>query len=253
MGIFDFFKSPKQIQSSQITNNQDQRKAECPYCNITLKKIPGAKTKCPNCGEFMFVRTRPKDQNRVIVTKTEADKIDEEWSIISGTHDLFVNEKEKIEQERNVLKNKFGKEPSESDIKWSILNKDLITHSQNGDWGLYRNTRFYMAEILRKEIKLQQALQTYLEVCYIDLNGPNNTGGFKNDPDLLKQLPPFDINGDTILAPAILDYIKLLIKKLELNKEQVKNIFIKHNTIIENALKLPLSANDAWNKLIDNI
>ena len=42
----------------------------------------------------MFVRTRPKDNARVVVTKVEADKIDEEWTIVAGTHDIFVAEKE---------------------------------------------------------------------------------------------------------------------------------------------------------------
>mgnify|MGYP001579576138 CR=1 FL=1 len=36
-------------------------------------------------------------------------------------------------------------------------------------------------------MKLKDALQTYLEVCYLDLNGVNNTGGMR-DPELLKEV-----------------------------------------------------------------
>lgn len=57
----------------------DQRRAECPYCQKPLRKVPGAKTKCPHCGEFMFVRTRPQDGARVVVTTDEARRIEEDW------------------------------------------------------------------------------------------------------------------------------------------------------------------------------
>jgi len=59
----------------------DLRKAECPYCHQTLKKIPGAKTKCPHCDGVMFVRTRLKDFARVIVTSAEAVQIDAGYNL----------------------------------------------------------------------------------------------------------------------------------------------------------------------------
>jgi hypothetical protein len=61
----------------------DERKAECPYCQGALKKIPGSKTKCPLCGNFMFVRTRRQDRVRVVVTQEQAEKIDRDWSEIA--------------------------------------------------------------------------------------------------------------------------------------------------------------------------
>jgi hypothetical protein len=210
-----------------------------------LAKIPAKKTKCPYCGEFMFVRTRPKDNYRVVVTKQEADQIDEDWSIIAGTHDNFIAGKEGFEKEKEILRKRFSKEPSENDVKWGILNNDLIKHAQNGDWGLYRNTRFEMAEILRKELILKDALQTYLEVCFIDLNGPNNRGGI-NDPELLKEFPPFDPKQSSFLAPGVIDLIRRIVKKLGFDKEKVKSIFIEHNSRVRNSLKLPLTAEKCW-------
>jgi hypothetical protein len=57
----------------------DLRKPKCPYCQNALKKIPGAKTKCSQCGQFMYVRTRPEDGARVVVTEAEAHRINEAW------------------------------------------------------------------------------------------------------------------------------------------------------------------------------
>lgn len=248
MGILDFFRSqPKN--TNQQREQKDERKAECPNCHKALSKIPGAKTKCPHCSEYIFVRTRPKDNARVVVTKAEADKIDEEWSIVAGTHDIFVAEKEEFAKEKEILRKRFGgKEPSDNDVRWGLLNKQLIAHTKNGDWGLYRNARFQMAEILRGEMKLKDALRTYLEVCYLDLNGPNNTGGM-NDPELLKEFPPFDPNRDSFLALGVIDLIKRIVLKLKLSQDEIKQIYIEHNLRIEKSLRLPLSAEKSWQSL----
>lgn len=248
MGILDLFRS-KPNTGNQQREPKDERKAECPNCHKVLSKIPGAKTKCPHCGEFIFVRTRPKDNVRVVVTKAEADKIDEEWTIISGTHDIFVAEKEEFAKEKEILRKRFGgKEPSDNDVKWGLLNKQLIEHAKNGDWGLYRNSRFQMAEILRGEMKLKDALGTYLEVCYLDLNGVNNTGGMR-DPELLKEFPPFNPKDLAFLAPGVIDLIKRIVLKLSLSKDEIKQIFVEHNSRIEKSLRLPLSAENSWQSL----
>jgi len=248
MGILDLFRSKPNTENQQL-EPKDERKAECPNCHNVLSKIPGAKTKCPHCGEFIFVRTRPKDNVRVVVTKAEADKIDEEWTIITGTHDIFVAEKEEFAKEKEILRKRFGgKEPSDNDVKWGLLNKQLIEHAKNGDWGLYRNSRFQMAEILRGEMKLKDALGTYLEVCYLDLNGVNNTGGMR-DPELLKEFPPFNPKELAFLAPGVMDLIKRIVLKLNLSKEEIKQIFVEHNSRIEKSLRLPLSAENSWQSL----
>ncbi len=250
MGIFNFLSEKKQDEPQEQPRPKDERKAECPYCHKVLVKIPGAKTKCPHCGEFMFVRTRPKDNARVVVTKNEAEKIDEEWLIVAGVHDNFVAEKKEFTKEKEILRKRFGcKEPSDIDIKWSLLNKQLMEHAQNGDWGLYRNVKFQMAEILHREMKLKNALQTYLEVCYLDLNGPNNTSEI-NDSSLLKEFPPFEPSEDnSFLAPGVIERIQRILKKLELEKEKVKTDFIEHNSLIKQSMRLPVDPATCWSKI----
>lgn len=248
MGLLDIFRSQPKT-ANQQSKQKDERKSECPNCHKALSKIPGAKTKCSHCGEYMFVRTRPKDNVRVVVTKAEADKIDEEWSIVAGMHDVFVAEKEEFAKEKEILRKRFGgKEPSDNDVRWGLLNKQLMEHAKNGDWGLYRNARFQMAEILRGEMKLKDALRTYLEVCYLDLNGPNNTGGM-NDPELLKEFPPFDPRCDSFLAPGVIDLIKRIVLKLKLSEDEVRQIYIDHNLRTEKSLRLPFSAEKSWQSL----
>lgn len=48
----------------------------------------------------MFVRTRPKDNARVVVTKEEADRIEEEWAIVHGTHDIYIANKKGLRKKK---------------------------------------------------------------------------------------------------------------------------------------------------------
>jgi hypothetical protein len=238
MSIFDLFHSKQ----------KDERKAECPYCHGELKKIPSAKTKCPHCGEFMYVRTRPNDKARVVVTKSEADKIEEDWSIVAGTHDIFIAEKEEFTLERDTLRQRFGgKEPSDNDVRWSILGKRRMIYAGKGDWGLYRNATFQMAEVLRREMKLKQALQMYFEVCLYDLNGANNVSGISS-LQLLKEFPPFNPTS-AFLAPGVIDLAHQIIKKLNLTKEEIHHIFMEYNSRIERNLSLPVSTEQCWSSI----
>jgi hypothetical protein len=58
--------------------------AICPYCSFALEKKPGRKKKCPDCGSFIYVRTRPIDRERVLVTEAQIAEIDRQWEIMSG-------------------------------------------------------------------------------------------------------------------------------------------------------------------------
>lgn len=52
----------------------------CPYCNFYLEKMPARKKACPNCKEFIFVRTRPYDRKKVLVTDKQVEEIQEQYS-----------------------------------------------------------------------------------------------------------------------------------------------------------------------------
>ena len=70
------------------------------------------------------------------------------------------------------------------DNNWGTFNQRLIEHAYKKQWGFYRNNKLDMAMLLKKELKLKQALSTLLEVCYLDLNGCNNVPIYKGKPSL---------------------------------------------------------------------
>lgn len=258
MGFFDFLfekKSTTNDSSKSVSlnvNNQpkDERKAECPSCHKSLKKVPGSKTKCPHCGEYMYIRTTTK-QVRLVVTEDEAEKIDEEWRIETGTQDAYLASEKRFVDKKEELKKRFnGKNPSDYDVQWGLFNEDLLQHMKNMDWGLYRNTKFQMGEMLRKEVRLEASLKMYLEVCYLDLNGPNNCGGMLHSPEILKEFPPFDPrDGNAFLAPGVIDLIQRIANKLNFDTEKIHSIFIEHNERFEKSMRLPVPAQEAWKRL----
>jgi hypothetical protein len=184
---------------------------------------------------------------KVFVTDQQAELIEEEWSIVNRTHDEYLARKQETDGERSRLAKQFGRAPSENDVKWGLLNKEVIEHALNGDWGLYRNTRFQMAELLRKESKFKQALSMYCWVCYLDLNGPRNTGGLK-DPALLRAYPPFSPR-EAFLAPGIISRLAGITKKLHVDEEEVLAVFREAAEHDYKGLKLPVQPTEAWPKL----
>jgi len=219
----------------------------CPYCSTPLKKRPAKKTQCPSCREFMYVRTRPKDNMRVLVTKVQAETVDEQWRIVTGTQEAYLARQEEEnrakEEIRSRLQQKFGKEASERDVQWAYLNKQRLQHGLKNNWGLYRNTTFQMAEQVRKEKHLKTAVALYLEVCFYDLNGPENRGGL--DRNWLKEFPPFDLKS-AFLAPGIVSWVEEISVQLKLSLEEVKGIFLEHNNKIYKGLAFLRAPEICW-------
>lgn len=239
MGLFD-----KLFRSKPKIGNTDP---VCPYCSVALQKMPGRKKCCPNCKNEIYVRTRPSDNMKILIREDQVLTIDEQWSIKNGTHKQFLAEQNRRNNYIQTLAKRFGRQPSANDVEWAMLNDDVLTHASRNDWGLYRNARFSMANILKKEGKQQQYLIFLLEVCYLDLNGPNNCGGV-DEPSIRRQFPPFNPKeGD--LAPGIVGPIADMIDNSETSISDVQQLFIQTATQVQKSLSLTVSPETAWRKL----
>jgi len=192
------------------------------------------------------VRTRPQDNAKVLIREDQIVLIDEQWSKQNGTHDQFLAAQQRRQSVVASLSRKFGRPPSTSDVEWAILNDDSLEHAKQMDWGYYRNARFAMAEVLSKEARLEQALNFYLEVCYLDLNGPSNCGGIR-DPQIRKDFPLFNPK-DGMLAPGVLGRIHDIVDKTEGQFTITEDRFMKVAIPIYNSLRLPLAPDKAWAK-----
>jgi len=226
----------------------------CPHCSKRLTKWPQRKTKCPFCGKYILVRTRPTDRQRVLVTEKQAEEIEAQWNEIHSVPPPRIDKKKGFDDEKKILSKKYGGQPSDHDVIWSLLNKEIVEHSRAQHWGLYRNTLFDMGELLRNESKWSEALNRYFEVCYLDLNGSTNYGDvsdikpYLEGTDWGKHVKPFDADHGELYG-GVLVIVKHLLKSLEMNLTETREQFVSVAEKLERTLKSPLAAKTAWSSL----
>lgn len=88
--------------------------AQCPYCKQGLGKVPTQKTKCPHCGNFIFVRRGN------LVTEKGPEDADETYGDILHLRPFGVTEGQ-FEATRKELKLQFNQDPSANDVAWRII------------------------------------------------------------------------------------------------------------------------------------
>jgi len=52
----------------------------CPYCNYRFDKMPQRKKKCPKCANFVYSRTRPLDNKKVLIKQDQIDELESQWT-----------------------------------------------------------------------------------------------------------------------------------------------------------------------------
>lgn len=234
----------KPIIQKAVLFKTDARLAICPSCGAELKKIPGAKTKCPICKESMFVRRNPKTMSRIVVNSAQAKAIDQEWAKINGTWEDLQKEKERFSHVKSKLSAQFGFEASDADVKWRLLSEDLLLHSARQNWGFYRNTLFQMGEQLRKEEKVAQALEKFLLVCYIDSCGPNNISTPLGKPSEYGQAP--FTQSSAFIAPGVIKRIEKMAKKANYDLKQLEITFNNLEYAYKDSIPFPQKVQSSW-------
>lgn len=96
----------------------------CPYCKKELEKIPIRKTKCSNCGKFIYVR------NSILLTEKGAQEVDFKKRMQENFNDF----NKKYLETKEKLTKKWGFVPKEGDIIWGASNALLSDAISANDW-----------------------------------------------------------------------------------------------------------------------
>jgi hypothetical protein len=70
------------------------RKSICPYCGIQLPKFPLAKIKCKSCNQYIYSKTRPIDNKKILLKEDQLDLFEEQWAIKNNTYEEYLIKKE---------------------------------------------------------------------------------------------------------------------------------------------------------------
>lgn len=95
----------------------------CPYCDGEFPRRPKAKTKCRSCGDYVYVRTRPPDEERVLLTEADARFVEIQWATLNNRLDAYLREKADEDEAKAVLRKRLGKEPSTREVQIEVLKK----------------------------------------------------------------------------------------------------------------------------------
>ena len=128
--------------------------SNCPNCKSALLRTPKRKTKCINCGNYIYVKTNPETRLKVLVTEKEAEAIDKEWSKYHSVNDnlkrliSFGITKENFMTKKKSLSNSYGIEARDRDVTWALLNEAII---KNDDFKKLSHIYFVQASMLYEE------------------------------------------------------------------------------------------------------
>lgn len=127
----------------------------CPYCKYKFNKIPSKKSKCPECFEYVYIRTLPDTKEKMIVTEIEANEIDKKWEEINlkkrWHHDLFNRYGGTID-EYNYIVNNSGS-PFTRDHIYTMLNALAEKNTRNNKLDIVSQIYFSMALFIYEEEK----------------------------------------------------------------------------------------------------
>ena len=224
---------------------KDERTQSCPSCEGVLPKVPGAKTKCPHCGEFIFVRTDPDSSSRRLVNETEAKRLEKLWSIRRPLiQSLPINESD---MQKIHLQHP---EVSQVDaVKFALRNLAQV-YSERHMWGLFRNTYFELAEVERRAGAYDAALWYYFDVNYLDQNGADNASEFITNGAVqwIPADPEWNINL-AFRAPAVIEITLDLLNFLGLEKSSAIRQYEERGNALRVSLGLPLNWSSASPKI----
>jgi hypothetical protein len=169
---------------------------------------------------------------------------------------LSDSDKERFERIRAAQVEKYGSERPEQlhsalhTIRRALYQRQESESIKEGNFALFHSARLSMALLLEEEVEkdeelLRKTLATHLELCYIDLNGPQNSTARERERT---NEAPFDPS-QGVLAPSIVNCTNGYIERSDLTRAETESLFRKHISRHLSGLNLPLSMDDGWNEL----
>ena len=130
------------------------------------------------------------------------------------------------------------------DPDWRRLDLKRKIFAAARNWAQYRNVILRMAQLRGRQGRLEDALVTYLELCYIDLNGAQNPGAAWG-------MPLHDFNPERAfgLGPLIVQHVRDLARVLGYDEARMKSEFMATASVLHRSLRPPVTPEDAWSKL----
>ncbi len=211
-----------------------QSSPNCPYCNKDVVTIKGYRD-CPHCGQTIHAMRRPYDGAYVMLTDYDALRCEEQHAIARGRHDEWLQERLRYEAESERLKDQLGQEPTDRQIKNSLLEHDKQEHYLKGEWGHYRNCIYQQADLARFDKDWRAVVELQSEVGYLDAAGPTNHGKFNTR--------------EAFIAPGCADCMAEAAMAIQLSIEDLESEFLQVATVVKARVGTRVQPATAWRRV----
>ena len=230
--------SPRRLETELMVNAEFYKRTICPYCGEKLDSMPEQKKKCKKCGNSILIWTNLISKEKMLITEEQAEELRKERAEASR-----VNKIKRICLNNGISEAQFFESKKktnypDNDVLWGLLNMKITEHGKHGNWGLYRNTRLSMFELVFSEGRYKVAFQLLVEIIMLDANGASNSNTWTKRFD--KKL--------SFYAPGIVAYLETVKSKLNLNEDEFKDLFFKTAERIYSK-DMILSVNEVWKTL----
>lgn len=151
----------------------------------------------------------------------------------------------------STLRERFGHDPKDSDIQWSVWHEELDYLSQSRKWGLVRNKRLQMAQFLAKEKRPRDAVLHYLVVLIFDASGPNNMPDDldRYDDELIREYKVYDFNGqNSEILPGVAGRLLTQAEKAGMSLADIEELYRTQASRFHMPIML-LSVDETWAKI----
>lgn len=212
----------------------------CPYCGVGVKTMRGFRD-CPSCGGSIHASRRPVDEKHVLLTDQQRLVVEEQWAIKRGHHDRWMLERLRYEAQASRLSETLGCEPTEREIRASLLREEQSEHKASGKWGLYCNCLQQIAELAWEARDMAEVIALQAEVNYIDRCGPKNGYSGGNGFDASLALRPEH-------GPAC-RFIEACIES-EVSREEAEARFLAAAERVKAELKTRVDPRTCWRELV---
>ncbi len=132
----------------------------------------------------------------------------------------------------------------DDDTEWQRLAQKRSEYAAARKWARYRTATLKMAQLRNRQGRLEDALLSYLELCYIDLNGAQNPGAAWGMP-----LSDFDPERSFGLGPLIVKRVRAMARELGYDEARLEVEFLATASVMHRSLELPITPEDAWKAL----
>ncbi|HOX40817.1 MAG TPA: hypothetical protein PK263_01320 [bacterium] len=131
--------------------------------------------------------------------------------------------------------------------------KKLAREAADHNWGLYCNVKLDIAQYFETERNdARSALDQYIDLLYLDINGPVNNHSIQDNPELLREYPDFEPKRNFV-APATAVTVRRILEKEGISQYEYKALFLTRGEILYKTLKLPVDPESAWDTMSENI